>query len=129
MKQEQFMEHLVGLAKNKLEMFNSLSAECGCYWSEISDRRYDWEVYRNEALELRSCTKEGALEAFDEWLLPATASGTPRKRRALVVQVIGAGEEASAIGRPSADDIPLYVDEQVNELLERIGDKTWGKVY
>jgi secreted Zn-dependent insulinase-like peptidase len=89
MTQEQFMEHLIGLAKNKLAMFNSLSEETGCYWSEIQDNRFDFEVNRNEALALRSLTKEYVLAAFDEWLLPLNG-GKRCERRALVVQVIGA---------------------------------------
>ena len=84
----QFMEHLVGLAKNKLEMFNSLSEETGCYWSEIQDRRFDWEVYRNEALALRSLTKDKVITAFDEWLLPCGKDGKPCHRRALVCDLV-----------------------------------------
>jgi secreted Zn-dependent insulinase-like peptidase len=130
MTREQFMEHLVGLAKNKLEMFNSLSEETGCYWSEIQDNRFDFEVYRNEALALRSLTKEYVLAAFDDWLLPLE-DGQRRERRALVVQVIGSGDEASAEGRPNveAESIPSYVDGQVRVVHKTVGGNTWGKVY
>jgi nardilysin len=130
MKKEQFMEHLVGLAKNKLEMFNSLSEETGCYWSEIQDNRFEWEVYRNEALELRSLTKELVLTAFDDWLLPSD-EGKKRERRALVVQVIGSGETASAHGRPNVDSeaIPAFADEKVRDVHKSVGGTTWGKVY
>lgn len=132
MKDEQFMEHLVGLAKNKLEMFNSLSEETGCYWSEIQDRRFDWEVYRNEALALRSLTKESVIAAFDKWLLPCNQDGTMRDRRALVVQIIGNGGEACAEGRPcvvDSESIPAFVDEQVRAVHASVGGATWGKVY
>ncbi|KAI2493159.1 metalloendopeptidase [Fragilaria crotonensis] len=132
MKDEQFMEHLVGLAKNKLEMFNSLSEETGCYWSEIQDRRFDWEVYRNEALALRSITKKTVITAFDKWLLPCDKDGKMRDRRALVVQVIGNGGEACAEGRPcvgESESIPAFVDEQVRAVHASVGGATWGKVY
>jgi len=127
---EQFMEHLVGLAKNKLAMFNSLSEETGCYWSEIQDNRLDFEVYRNEALALRSLTKEYVLAAFDEWLLPLKG-GKRCERRALVVQVIGSGDEASAKGRPSVEieSVPSYVEGQVCAVHKSVGGITWGKVY
>ena len=132
MKEEQFMEHLVGLAKNKLEMFNSLSEETGCYWSEIQDKRFDWEVYRNEALALRSLTKEKVITAFEEWLLPRSTDGTLRHRRALIVQVIGNGGEACAEGRPcvvDSESISAYVDEQVRAVHNSVGGATWGQVY
>jgi nardilysin len=120
---EEFMEHLVGLAKNKLDMFNSLSEECDCYWSEIRDRRFDWEVRRHEALKLRGFTKELALAAYDKWLLAD-------KCRVLVVQVIGNGDGAAAFGRPHVEgSISAYIDEQVRSVHKSVGGNTWGKVY
>jgi nardilysin len=130
MKDELFMEHLVGLAKNKLEMFNSLSEETGYYWSEMKTGRLEWEVYRNEVLTLRSFTKEKALTAFDSWLLPSK-DGMKRDRRALVIQVIGCGDEVAAQGRPDVDPdaIPGFIDNTVRALHKSVGGKTWGKVY
>jgi hypothetical protein len=130
MKDELFMEHLVGLAKNKLEMFNSLSEETGYYWSEMKTGRLEWDVYRDEVLKLRSFTKENALTAFDSWLLPSK-DGKKLDRRVLVVQVIGYGDEAAAQGRPDVDPdaIPAFVDKTVRALHKSVGGKTWGKVF
>jgi secreted Zn-dependent insulinase-like peptidase len=126
MKEEQFMENLVGLAKTKLERFNSLSEETGCYWTEIIDGRLDWEVYRNEVLALRSLTKDQVLEAFEQWLLPSHG-----KTRKLVVQVIGDGSTACGIGRPNvdSDDISHFITTQVQNLQKVLGKSTWEKVF
>ena len=131
MKPEQFMENLVGLAKNKLEMFNSLSEESGCYWNEIQEGRLDWEVHRNEALALRSLTKADAIAAYDEWLLPGT-HGSRRNRRALVVQVIGNGDDECTKGRPTVkegESIPAFCDYQVKAVHDLVKGATWKKVY
>jgi secreted Zn-dependent insulinase-like peptidase len=39
MSETDFYEHLVGLAKQKLDMFNALAEETDCLWSEIHDGR------------------------------------------------------------------------------------------
>jgi secreted Zn-dependent insulinase-like peptidase len=126
MKEEQFMEHLIGLAKTKLERFNSLSEETGCYWTEIVDGRLDWEVYRHEVLALRSLSKDQILESFEQWLLPSHG-----KSRELVVQVIGDGSTPCGVGRPEVeiDDISHFITNQVQSLRKVVGKSMWEKVY
>ena len=118
MKSDVFMEHTVGLAKKKLDMFHSLSDECDSYWTEITDGRFDWQVWRNETITLRSITKEKTLAAFDQWLMPGNAL-----QRRLVVQVLG-GE-----GRPQGNDseaMTLLEDSVLSFHKEVTGN--WGKV-
>lgn len=130
MSKEDFVEHLVALAKDKLDMFNCLSEETSSLWAEIRDCRFDWEVNRNEALCLRNVTKDEVLDAFDKWLKPCN------KRRALVAQVIaaphkdGSNAEASQ-GCPRIDPAKLgeYYDEQVCGYHKLCKNQIWGKVY
>jgi secreted Zn-dependent insulinase-like peptidase len=129
MKPKDFMENLVALAKEKLDMFNSLAEETSSFWAEIRDGRYDWEVNRNEALALRGVTKDMVLEAFDKWLNPN------HKRRMLAVQVICAPQKdddgAAATGRPevSAADVHKYCDDRVKEFHHLCKNQTWGKIF
>ncbi|EED90699.1 probable metalloprotease, partial [Thalassiosira pseudonana CCMP1335] len=83
-----YLEHLAGLAKNKLEMFDSLEDECSSHWSEIVERRYDWEAHRAEVLTLRCISREKLLHAYDEWFNPVCSTGQPNKRRKMVIHVI-----------------------------------------
>lgn len=125
MSSEDFLEHLVGLVKQKLDMFNSLSEETDSLWGEICDGRYDWQVHRNEALCLRNVTKKDVLEAYDTWLLPG------RKRRTVVVQVIGSGDSSVSRGRPDVEVSRLgqYADDLVQEFHKFTKGQTWGKIY
>lgn len=130
MKDDDFMEQVVGLAKNKLDMFNSLSEECSSLWGEIRDGRNDFQIHRNEAVCLRSVTKERVAAAFDEWLSPTRVDGTPNKRRILVVKVIGPSEGPASGGRPVVDKdvIRDYVDDSVCSFQKSVGNETWGKI-
>ena len=126
---EDYMEHLVALAKDKLDMFNSLSEETSSFWAEIRDCRFDWEVNRNEALALRNITKVMVLDAFDKWLNPAS-----KERRMLNVQAIcGLNDGGDACeGRPEVEpaNIGKYCDDQVHEFHNAVcKNQTWGKVY
>jgi len=132
MKADFFMENLVALAKDKLDMFNSLAEQTSCYWAEIRDARYDFEVNRNEAQALRNVTKEAVLDAFDKWLLPTS------KRRMMVVQVICAtqqqenGETTDAsMGRPEVDpsQLAVYCDSLVEDFHKACKNQTWGKIF
>lgn len=126
MKDETYMENLVGLAKNKLQMFNSLDEECTHYWNEIVEGRYDWEVHRNEALCLRGITKDELLQAYDTWLNPHGPDGERKERRCFTVRVIGTSEDACA-GRPDieANKIGEEVDKKVSSLHKAIGGTIW----
>ena len=81
-------------------MFNSLKEECNNLWYEISENRYNWEWYQDEAVYLQSVNKESVISAFYEWLLPNSASTENGKRRCLVVHVIGTSEGAASNERP-----------------------------
>ena len=133
--QQMFLEQLAGLAKQKLDMFNALSDETNHLWSEIRDRRYDWEANRNEVLALRNITLKDAIEAFDKWLFPGDGSqdkkNLNRKRRIMVVQVIGNGDGPSSEGRPQIDieNIGDHVDSVVSDYYKSCKNQTWGKIY
>lgn len=131
MKANDFMENLVALATDKLDMFNSLAEETSCFWAEIRDNRFDWEVNRNEALTLRGVTKEMVLEAFDKWLNPKA------KRRMMAVQVISApgahkdDDGAAALGRPEVEpsEVSKFCDDRVEEFHQLCKKQTWGKIF
>jgi nardilysin len=125
MSPESFLEHLIGLVKQKLDMFNSLSEETDTLWGEIYDARYDWQIHRNEAICLRNVTKQQVLEAYDRWLLPG------QKRRMVVVQIIGSGETAVSHGRPDVDiaEHGAYADQLVEDFHKFCKGQTWGKIY
>lgn len=127
MKPSDFIQHLVALAKQKLDMFNSLREETNHYWSEIRDGRYQWDIERQEVLCLRSFTKEETLKSFDEWLSPSS-----KTRRRLAIQVISGDGDASA-GRPQVDpgmDVSDYNDECVKEFrIKHCKNQTYGRIY
>lgn len=127
MKSSDFMHHLVALAKQKLDMFNSLREETNHYWSEIRDGRYHWDVDREEVICLRSFTKEETLKAYDEWLAPESKS-----RRLVAIQVISSDGDASA-GRPDVAgdvDISEYNDACVKEFqTKHCKNQTFGRIY
>lgn len=127
MSEEDFMEHVIGLAKNKLDMYNSLSEETDSLWGEIRDGRFDFQIHRNEAVCLRSVTKERVVAAYDEWLSPTCADGSPNKRRMLVVQVVGSND---AGGRPVVEEPQVrgHIDDAVRAFHKSIGNETWGKI-
>lgn len=130
MSNEVYMEHLIGLAKNKLEMFDSLEDECGWYWSEITEGRFDFEQHREEVHCLRSITKEGLIDAYDRWFSPVCDKGLQKKRHGLVFQVIGSGDGDVAKGRPSTDpniSLGLQVDDLVAQFHARNKD-TFGRI-
>ena len=126
MNDETYMENLVGLAKKKLEMFNSLHEATDLYWNEIVHGRYEWEVYRNEALCLRGISKDELIKAYDELLYPGGADGKKRERRCISVHVIGTNKAACA-GRPDikADRIGEEVDRMISLLQNSIGGAIW----
>lgn len=122
-----FAEQVASLAKNKLQMFNSLAEESSSYWSEITAGRYDWEVYRNEALELRGIKQENAVAAYEKWLL----SGTESNRRRLAMHIIGSGVAVS-LDRPknvSLDVAKAEVDKKVAAYHALCNQETWGVIY
>ena len=130
MNNQTYMEHLIGLAKNKLEMFDSLEEECDSHWSEISEGRYDFETRREEVQCLRSITKETLLDAYDRWFMPTCENGVKKKRRGFTFEVIGSGEGDVSNGRPSigtATNAAEYVDDRVTKFHCKNKD-TWGRI-
>ena len=129
MTNDDYMNHLVGLAKNKLEMFDSLEEECDSYWSEISEGRYNFETNREEVQCLRSITKELMMNAYDKWLSPICEKGKPKKRRGMSFRVIGTGDAVSQ-GRPLTDS-NANLRTQVDDLIEQFHSKnkdSWGRI-
>mmetsp|Transcript_20206 Transcript_20206/g.22711 ORF Transcript_20206/g.22711 Transcript_20206/m.22711 type:complete len:1237 (-) Transcript_20206:127-3837(-) len=125
MSKEDFMGHLVGLAKEKLNMFNSLSEETSHIWGEIRDGRYVWEMEIIELRYLKSITKEQTLKAYDQWIFPEN-----KKRRQLIVQVV-ASEGPASFGRPdvNADGAEKYIDSCVDSFHAFCKHQTFGKIY
>jgi len=119
-----FLEHVIGLANHKLDMFNNLSEETDTLWGEIRDGRFSWQVWRDETICLRSLTKEDALKAFDTWLNPVG------RRNILAVQVIGNGKGDVSTDRPrvSEDEIGDFLDAQVSGFHRSCKGQTWGRV-
>ncbi|KAG7371853.1 peptidase insulinase family protein [Nitzschia inconspicua] len=125
MSSEEFMEHLIGLATEKLNMFHSLSEETDHFWSEIRDGRYNWEVERDEVICLKTITKEQTLKAYDEWINPEN-----KKRKKLVIKVV-ASEGPAAEGRPDVkqEDVEDFNDKCVNECHAFCKNQTFGRIY
>jgi len=123
-----FLENMVAVAETKLESFTSLEDECNNLWYEVTEKRYDWEVNRNEVVALRSVTLEQTLQAYNEWLFPPST-----KRRRLVVQVIGMHEEqhnaAIGAGHSTHDEISRLIDNQVCIFHDTTRHVSWGKIY
>lgn len=128
MDRDTFVEHLVAIAKRKLEGFDSLEEETSSHWSEIVERRYDFEAYRKEVQCLRTLTKDEVITAFDDWLLPVCQKeGKPTKRRRLVIQVIGSGDGANSLGRPvvESDGTGDYIEGLVEQFHHSVNHETW----
>ncbi len=129
MSEETFLEHVVGLAKFKLQRFNSLEEESCTLWSEIVEQRYDFEVHRNEAEVLRQLKKEDLLSVFDHWLCP---NYKQTSRRKLTVCVIGAADTNASdqsIGTISPEDAKSAIDLEVERFYESGSKQTWGKIF
>lgn len=124
MPKEVFHSHVTAVAQQKLDMFNSLSEETSSYWDEIVDGRFEWQAWRNEAVELRTITKEDVTSAFDKWLIP----GIPRSM--LILKVIGTGESACSKGRPEIDpkDVEDFCDLEIGKFHEMCNQQYWGRI-
>ena len=121
------IKNVVALAKQKLDMFNSLGEETDHYWSEIRDGRYLWDAEREEVICLRSFTKEEVLKAYDEWLAPGS-----KTRRKLAVKVICSEGDAAA-GRPETPqnmDVSEFNGICIKEFHSKhCKNQTYGKIY
>jgi nardilysin len=125
MAMKDYHEHVVGLAKQKLEMYNKLSEETDALWSEIDNGRFEWESWRNETVCLKDINKDDVLKALDEWILPG------KKRHIVSVQVIGDGKTDASIGRPILKEcasVTDYADESIQEFHKICKSQIWGRV-
>lgn len=123
MDEKTFMEHLVALAKNKLESFDCLEEETCSHWSEITEGRFDFEINRKEVQCLKTISKEHVLRAYDEWLNPICRDGKPTERRRLVIHVVGDGSS----GRPVVDDVGEEIDRIARQFHNSVKE-TWGRI-
>jgi len=125
MTHETFMGHMVGLAKEKLNMYNALSEETSDLWKEIRDGRYLWESHREEVICLKAITKDQALKAYDEWISPENS-----KLRQLVVQAV-ASEGPASVGRPDVkfDEAEKFNESCVESFHAFCKRQTFGKIY
>ena len=100
MKPDDFKSMVNSLAKFYLEKFNSLSELTTHYWSEVKDRRYKFDISREEVVALKDVSKTTLLEFFDRHFC-----GEGRKRLSVHVVGGGGGEEGvDASGNNSNDD-------------------------
>ena len=126
-----FIEHLVALAKNKLESFDSMADETSSHWSEITEGRYDFEAYRKEVICLRTISKEQLIAAYDEWLYPVCKKGDPNKRRCMVLHIIGSGEGSASFGRPVIEHdkaVGDEIDRFVEQFHTSVKQESWGRI-
>ncbi|VEU33574.1 unnamed protein product [Pseudo-nitzschia multistriata] len=122
---EVFTGHMVGLAKEKLHMANSLAEETTDLWEEIRDGRYLWEAHREEVACLKTVTREEVLEAYDRYVSPD--QGTARR---LIVSVAASDGPASA-GRPGVEfeAAGAHNDGCVESFHALCKNQTYGKIY
>ena len=125
MSKDTFTEHVVGLAKIKLQMHNSLDEETAALWYECTIDRHEWEVHRNEALCLREITLDDLLSCYDEYFYPGGAENGNERRR-ITIQVIGTGKDSSE-GRPAIDS--AKVDEEVDKMIASFHKSTGEAVW
>lgn len=125
MTDEAFLGHMVGLAKDKLNMFNSLSEATASLWDEIRDGRYLWEAHREEVICLKSITKEETLKAYDQWISPKNS-----KLRQVIVKVV-ASEGPAAAERPNVtcEEAEKHNDGCVESFHAFCKHQTFGKIY
>jgi len=81
---ESFENHRTGLIAEKLEKDPSLSYETGHYWSQITDKRYLFDMSKLEAEELKTIQKTDVINWYNTYLRPPS----PKCRR-LAIHVSG----------------------------------------
>ncbi len=129
MSEDTFLEHVVGLAKYKLQRFNSLEEESCTLWSEIIEQRYDFEVHRNEAEVLRQLKKQDLLSAFDNWLCPSHKQTLTRKLTICVIGTADTSVSDQSLVTINAEDAKSAIDSEVAKFHDSSGKQTWGKVF
>lgn len=127
---DDFIGHVIGLANEKLNMFNSLSEETSHLWEEIRNGRYQWEVDRDEVICLKTITKEHVLKAYDNWISPVNKT----TRRQLIVKVVAnEGPSSKSVERLpkeiSIEDAESYNDNCVKAFHAFCKQQTFGRIY
>jgi len=130
MPKEEYLGKVIGLAKSKLLMNDSLEEECSSFWDKIIERTYNWEENLEDAIQLRGLTKADVIEAYEKYFLPMHGS-IANKRRRLVIQVIGVNEGPASDNRPvmSPDIVTAFIDDTVKSVHESSRYQTWGKLF
>lgn len=126
MSRDEFLANKNGLAKQKLEAFNSLSEQNGHFWSEIRDGRYQFQVELDEVLALRGISQSQALEAYDKWLYPKGSGMTRRRFSVNVVSVDSLVSDNPNLSQESCSD---FNDERIKIFQETCMNQTFGQVY
>jgi hypothetical protein len=126
MDEQTFMEHLVALAKNKLESYDCLEEETSSHWSEITEGRLDFETNRKEVQCLKTISKDQLVKAYDEWLNPYSRGGKPTERRRMIFHVIGDG--VSSMGRPEIEDVGEEIERVVRHFHSSVKNGSWGRI-
>ena len=125
MNERDYKEHLIGLATQKLDAFNSLSETTDAYWGELRDGRFAWESHRDEAEVLKDISKIEAIAAFDRWLCPG------KLRRAMAIQIIGRGTKNGSEVIPdlkSEEHLLERYTEEINCTKTYCKKEIWGRV-
>ncbi|XP_020576431.1 nardilysin-like [Phalaenopsis equestris] len=91
---ETFQNHKNSLIANKLEKDPSLSYETGRYWSQIVDRRYQFDMPEQEAEELKAISKSDLINWYNTYFAPSS----PKCRR-LGIHLWGCNYKLSEEGR------------------------------
>ena len=125
MSRQEFLENVNGLAKQKLEAFNSMSEQTGHYWSEIRDRRYEFQSEIDEVIALRRISKSEALEAYDKWFYPID-SKTRRRFSVKIVSVESLISEAPNLNQENCND---FNDENVKLFQETCKQQMFDRMY
>lgn len=120
MSRQLFMEHVIGLANDKLQKWNSLEEESGSLWSEIVEGRFDFEVHRNEVEALKKVQKSDLLEAFHKYISPDNPN-----RRKLEVRVIGIKERPVLSEGDCAREVGHKMVKDFHEQFK----STWGEIF
>ena len=88
LEEETFEHHKSGLIAQKLEKDPSLSYQTGDYWSQITDKRYMFDMSKLEAEELRTVGKEDVISWYNTYI----RSSSPTRRR-LAIHVYGCNSD------------------------------------
>ena len=108
MKDEEFLENMVGLARNKLSSWNMLSEYSGHLYEEILSYRGSFETLREEVIALKSLTRGKVAKFF------ASNCSSPGSSRVMKVWVCGEG--GGVTRRRSREDVEKDIGKYLGEV-------------